>query len=55
LGFIIPNREQSRPLQDFTVPIDQIEKRTGIDFFEKMDEKEQAKIEGGVYSQHWKF
>ena len=55
LGFIIPNREQSRPLQDFTVPIDQIEKRTGIDFFEKMDEKEQSEIEGEVHSQHWEF
>lgn len=55
LGFIIPNEEQGRPLKEFTVPIDQIEKRTGIDFFAKMDEKKQFRIESGVQSQNWKF
>ena len=55
IGFVIPNREQDKPLRDFTVSIDEIEIRTGIDFFPKLDEKEEELLESSVLLQNWKF
>jgi len=45
IGFIIPNKGISKPLYNFAVSIDSVEKVTGIDFFYQLDDKEEEKIE----------
>lgn len=55
VGFIMKNEESSGSLKDFLVPIDVIEKRTGIDFFETLPKKTQSKIESKIKTSSWKF
>nr|WP_297783174.1 DNA/RNA non-specific endonuclease [uncultured Allomuricauda sp.] len=55
LSFLIPAKETNESLQNFLVPIDEIERKTGIDFFEKQSEEWQSKIESKVDPRGWKF
>tara|TARA_Y100001933_G_scaffold261254_1_gene315438 strand:+ start:7095 stop:7772 length:678 start_codon:yes stop_codon:yes gene_type:complete len=55
LAFLMPAKESQKPLQNFLVPVDEIERRTGIDFFEKQSEKWQAEVESSVNAKSWKF
>ncbi len=55
VAFIIPHRESTLPLNAFLVPIDEIERRTGIDFFEKKPSTWQETFETEVKSKGWKF
>lgn len=55
LGFLMEGEEQSKPLQSFLVPIDEIETHTGIDFFYQLKKDEQAAIEQDVRTKGWKF
>lgn len=55
IGFLIPAKESTRPLNHFVVPIDRIEKVTGIDFFEGLPNKIEAKLEKEVLEKNWKF
>lgn len=45
IGFIMPNRAITEPLESFAVPIDSIETLTGLDFFNKLSIADQAKLE----------
>lgn len=55
LAFLMPAQESEEPLEDFLVPIDALEERTGIDFFENQSEEWQANLEREVYKAGWKF
>lgn len=55
IAFIMENKESSAPLKEFLVPIDVIEKETGIDFFNELPMENQSKIESKVNSKDWKF
>lgn len=55
LAFLIPAKESQEPFENFLVPVDEIEKKTGIDFFEKQPEAWQSKLESQVNSSAWKF
>ncbi|MCR9228589.1 MAG: DNA/RNA non-specific endonuclease [Flavobacteriaceae bacterium] len=55
LAFLIPAEERKEPLQDFLVTIDEVEKRTGINFFEMMPETWQSRMESKVDTDGWKF
>lgn len=55
LAFLIPNQESQKSLQEFLVPIDSIEKLTGIDFFEQMPDTQEAALEKEVQKSNWKF
>ncbi|MCJ7466332.1 MAG: DNA/RNA non-specific endonuclease [Maribacter sp.] len=55
IAFLIPSIESQKNLEQFTVPIDSIEKLTGIDFFQKLPDSEEAELEGSVITQGWKF
>ncbi len=54
-AFLMEGKESSKPLKEFAVSVDEIEKRTGIDFFEKFQDKTEAKLEGEVELDGWKF
>ena len=55
IGFLFLGQESKRPLQEFTVPIDEIEKRTGIDFFENLPEELEKKLETKNNVADWEF
>ncbi len=53
IGFLLPHEASEYPAISFIVPIDSIEKLTGIDFFASFPENTQAKFESGVDIKHW--
>ncbi len=55
LAFLIPAEESQEPLQNFVVPVDEIEKKTGIDFFQNQPKAWQSVIESEVNDKGWKF
>lgn len=55
LAFLFLGKESNKPLRQFTVSVDNIEKRTGIDFFENLPDELEARLEGSVEVNGWKF
>ena len=55
MAFLFPHEESQKSLASFLVPVDVIEKQTGIDFFYKQPKEHQDKIEGVVSKKDWKF
>ncbi|KAG1650196.1 Tail-specific protease [Nymphon striatum] len=55
IGFLMPGVESKKPLAEFAVSIDEIEKITGIDFFEKLENKMEAELERKAEKSNWKF
>lgn len=54
LAFIIPQSVRgNEPLDRFLVSVDEVERRTGFDFFPELDDAIEAKIEGGVDPEKW--
>ena len=45
IAFLLPNKDSGKPLLSFTTTIDHIEKITGIDFFPKLPDSIENKIE----------
>ncbi len=45
IGFLLNNEPSSQPLQSFVVPVDQIERLTGIDFFPFIPDDLEQKLE----------
>ncbi len=45
IGFLLNNEGSDRPLTDFVVPVDKIEQLTGIDFFPKIPDDLERKLE----------
>lgn len=52
IGFLIPNQQADRPLMDFAVTVDRIERVTGINFFPKMTGR-QEEIESRLHKTAW--
>jgi endonuclease G len=48
IGFILSNSGSSSPLRNFAVTVDEIEKRTGINFFPQLEDEIENQIEGVV-------
>ncbi|WP_339706905.1 DNA/RNA non-specific endonuclease [uncultured Kriegella sp.] len=55
IAFLMPGRSSSKPIREFTVPIDKIEKMTGIDFFEKLPIEITTELERSVNLEGWRF
>lgn len=55
LAFLFLGKESTKPLRQFVVSVDDIEKRTGIDFFENLPDEVQAILESRVEVGDWKF
>lgn len=55
MGFLMPGVESKKSLDQFAVSIDEIEKMTGIDFFENLENEMEARLEREVVTQNWKF
>ncbi|MEM0995149.1 MAG: DNA/RNA non-specific endonuclease [Bacteroidota bacterium] len=56
IGFIIPNERSDEPLQNFATTIDEVEKRTNIDFFpDLMEDELEGKLESQFDNRLWQY
>jgi len=53
IGFIMPNEAITKPLQNFAVTIDEVEKQTGLDFFSKLSPELQSQVESQQNAKDW--
>jgi len=53
LAFLIPNEPTSKSFYDYTVSIDEIEAKTGIDFFSQFSNAMQEQLESDVDREGW--
>ena len=55
IAFVLPNASSTQPLSYFAMSIDEAERITGIDFFPKLNDVQEAKIEKTLLLQQWRF
>ena len=55
IGFILPNEKSSSSLQSFILSIDEVESRTGIDFYHSLADSIEEQIESNVNVADWSF
>jgi endonuclease G len=55
IGFLLPNAGASGSVQQFVVPVDQIELMTGIDFFPQLENTLEQTLESKVNLKGWVF
>ena len=55
IAFIMPNEGVDAPLKNFVVSIDEIEEKTGIDFFPQIPDDVEKIIENDINIGHWDF
>lgn len=55
IGFILPNAGSKATLGTYAVSIDEVEKRTGLDFYPSLPDKEEKVIEARLCIPCWKF
>jgi DNA/RNA endonuclease G, NUC1 len=53
IAFVLPNRKSDRPLSDFAVSVDELERITGFDFFSELPDNIENKIESKVELAGW--
>ena len=52
-AFIMPNRKCEGTIYDYEVTVDEVERRTGLDFFSGLDDSIEDFIEGSIDSKDW--
>ncbi|WP_313808003.1 DNA/RNA non-specific endonuclease [Flavobacterium sp.] len=55
IGFLVPHKDSDAPLYDFVVDVDTIEKMTGIDFYTKLSDGIETKMERSNDYKSWSF
>ena len=55
LAFIIPHKDSNKPLYEFVVSVDEVEQRTGIDFFHELEDTVENRIEASNSYKAWSF
>ncbi|MBS3808303.1 MAG: DNA/RNA non-specific endonuclease, partial [Bacteroidales bacterium] len=55
IAFILPNKKGTKPLKDYAVSIDQVEERTGIDFFHELPDEVERELEASASTGEWTF
>lgn len=53
IAFLIPNKKSDRPLYDYVIAVDELEKMTGIDFFHKLEDSIENKLEKRADYESW--
>lgn len=53
--FLIPHQESKKPLHEFVVSIDELEQKTGIDFFYQLPDDLENKLEKSSSYKGWSF
>ena len=55
IAFLVPNTKSDKSLYSFVVSVDSLEKMTGIDFFPKLDDKTENRLEKSSDYKSWSF
>jgi endonuclease G len=55
IAFLVPSKKSDKPIYDFVVSVDSLEKMTGIDFFPKLDDKIENSLEKNNNYKTWSF
>jgi endonuclease G len=55
IGFVLENEASSATLRTFALPIDSVEKLTGLDFYPRLPDEEEAKIESKAVLDDWRW
>ena len=55
IAFLVPHEDSDRPLYEFVVTVDELEKRTGIDFFPKLEDATEVRLEKNSDYKEWSF
>lgn len=55
IAFLLPNEKSSKPLESFVVTVDEIESRTGIDFFSDLNDSLENRLESSSNTTLWTF
>lgn len=55
IGFLVPHEESEKALYEFAIDVDAIEKLTGIDFFPKLPDTVENKMEQSNDYKEWSF
>ena len=55
LAFLLPNAASDATLSSFAVSVDQVERRTGLDFFSALPDSLERRLEKGVALADWNF
>lgn len=55
IGFVLENVSSTLPLRNFALSIDEVEKITGLDFFPRLNDSQESKLEKQVSIQGWIF
>ncbi len=53
IGFILPNSKSSSSLSSFAMSVDEVERRTGLDFFSAIPDDEEVKLESSFDFSEW--
>jgi endonuclease G len=53
VGFLMPNEACPKPMEAYVVPIDDIEKMTGLDFFSGLEDEKETKLEAEIDYHPW--
>lgn len=55
IAFLMKNEKNNKHIEEFVVSVDEIEKRTGIDFFTNLDDKIEANLESTIDPWNWQL
>ncbi|MEI6948212.1 DNA/RNA non-specific endonuclease [Paraflavisolibacter sp. H34] len=55
IGFLLPNEASAATLKSFAVPVDDLEKRTGLDFFAQLPDDVEKAVEKDPEIDSWKW
>ncbi|MCI2228986.1 DNA/RNA non-specific endonuclease [Polaribacter sp. MSW13] len=55
IAFLLPHQESNKPLSHFVVSIDEVESKTGIDFFPNLPDKLEQQLEARRNYKSWGF
>ncbi|CAM1367927.1 Endonuclease G [Tenacibaculum sediminilitoris] len=55
IAFLLPHKESNKPLYDFVISIDELEQKTGIDFFPELPDSLENQLEASTDYKNWSF
>lgn len=55
IGFLVPHQDSDKPLYKFVVSVDEIEQKTGIDFYPKLEDVVENQLEKSANYKDWAF
>lgn len=55
IAFLVPAKDSQKPLYQFVTSVDDIEQKTGIDFFSKLEDNLENQLEKNVSYKEWSF